>query len=180
MSLSMRLDVSGLDKILVEIQEELDDAARPAAQAGAQVLYEAVIQNVQSLGRVTGNLASSIYQAYSRDNSWKGRATYHVSWNAQKAPHGHLIENGHWQYFVTYRNASGETRTVIRPSMRGKPPPSSRASIAEKSRYFVPLQQPRWVPAKPFIRPAQAQFGAAQEAAEKALLDRLQERGIVR
>ena len=43
-----------------------------------------------------GALKRSIYQAYSADHSSAAVATYHVSWNARKAPHGHLIENGHW------------------------------------------------------------------------------------
>jgi hypothetical protein len=48
------------------MDEKLQANVRPAAQAGAEILYQAVLRNVQALGRKTGNLASSIYQAFSR------------------------------------------------------------------------------------------------------------------
>lgn len=82
------------------------ELVRPAAQAGAQVYYDEVLRRVpvatephkRKGGRVIapGALKRSIYQAFSTDHSNDQVATYHVSWNARKAPHGHLIENGHW------------------------------------------------------------------------------------
>ncbi|WP_206167872.1 HK97 gp10 family phage protein [Variovorax boronicumulans] len=89
-------------------QLDLDarELVRPAAQAGAQVYYVEVLHRVpvaatghkRKGGRVIppGQLKKSIYQAYSADHSNDRQATYHISWNARKAPHGHLIENGHW------------------------------------------------------------------------------------
>lgn len=79
------------------------ECVRPAAQAGAQVLYLEVLARVpvakaphRLKGREVppGALKRSIYQAYSADNSNATHATYHVSWNARKAPHGHLVEYG--------------------------------------------------------------------------------------
>lgn len=87
------------------------EAVRPAAQAGAQVLYNAVVANVAALGRKTGNLARSIYQAHSEDNSWYGNHTYHVSWNARKAPHGHLVEFGYVARFERYIGSDGHWYT---------------------------------------------------------------------
>lgn len=91
--------LTGLDRL-----EEQAVNVRPAAQAGAQVLYDEVLLRVPVSTRVRttksgriiapGALKASIYQVFSEDNSGHGRATYHVSWNARKAPHGHLVENG--------------------------------------------------------------------------------------
>lgn len=82
---------AGLDAIALGAVKQV----RPAAQAGAQTFYDEVKLNVGRLGRKTGNLDSSIYQVFSKDNSSDKTATYHISWNHIKAPHGHLIENGH-------------------------------------------------------------------------------------
>lgn len=77
---------------------------RPAAQAGAQILYDEMLARVPVAekphklkgGRVIppGALKASIYQVYSQDHSRKGVATYHITWNRKKAPHGHLVEFG--------------------------------------------------------------------------------------
>lgn len=149
------------------------DAARPAAQAAAQVLYDEVGRNVAKIGKKTGNLASAIYQAYSADNSGQGFATYHVSWNARKAPHGGLVEFGHLQRYRYYKGADGKIRPMVRPGMEGKPRPSRRASQAIKDAYYVPLPTPRQVPAKPFIRPAASKFNAAIAAAIAELYRRI-------
>lgn len=90
----MKFDASSLNAALDKMNDGIKDQVRPAAQAGAQELYDEVKANVAKLGRKTGNLDASIYQVFSQDNSSYGRATYHVSWNARKAPHGHLLENG--------------------------------------------------------------------------------------
>lgn len=97
-------DPSGLNTALDNITAAAEENVRPAAQAGIQVLYEEVLLRVPvskkarktKRGRVIapGALKASIYQAYSKDNSGKGFATYHSSWNYRKAPHGHLVEFG--------------------------------------------------------------------------------------
>lgn len=156
---SMRLD---LDSLLAGIEADaaaVEAAARPAAQAGAQVLYEAVQRNVAGIKRKTGNLARSIYQAYSKDNSTAGRQTYHVSWNAKKAPHGHLVEFGHMQrYEVSYD-------------------PETRRFTTHKDR---PLPAPKQVAARPFIRPAIAAMPQAQDAMRDRLFAELQAKGVIR
>lgn len=88
--------------------ELLQKATRPAAQAGAQIVYERAKQLApvsdaphmfQIEGRVygpykPGTLRDSIYQAFSKDNSYKDVSVYHVSWNADKAPYGAMVEVG--------------------------------------------------------------------------------------
>lgn len=175
-SFSIKMDTSSLDALLDELGDRAEAAVRPAAQAAAQVLYDEVKRNVASIRRVTGNLDGSIYQAYSQGNSAPGKATYHVSWNSKKAPHGWLVENGHMQRYMYYQDNQGRVRPMVRPGMDGKPRPGRRASQAQKDAYYVPLPGgPRHVAARPFVRPAQASFPKALDAAEAELLRRINE-----
>lgn len=151
MSLTITSNTDALDSLLDELADGAEAAARPAAQAGAQVLYDAVMRNVASIGNVTGNLSRSIYQVYSKDQSGEGIATYHVSWNHVKAPHGWLVENGHLQRYKVYLGKDGKWYT-------------------NKS---APLPVPKHVGARPFVRPAQAMFPQALDAAEAELLKRI-------
>jgi HK97 gp10 family phage protein len=41
-----------------------------------------------------GTLRNSIYQVFSKDNSFSDVSTYHISWNADKAPYGAMVEFG--------------------------------------------------------------------------------------
>lgn len=177
---SITLDLSDLG--LDELATGAEEAVRPAAQAGAQVFYDRVKANVTKLGRVTGNLAGSIYQVYSKDNSGRGRAQYHISWNRKKAPHGHLVEYGHVQRYVVYIDKRGQWKTLVRPKMAGKPRPKRNAPQAVKDAYYVPLKGgPRLVGAKSFLRAAATPD--AQRAARNAMVDRywfaLQEKGLL-
>lgn len=151
---SVGVNLEALDAEIDDMEATLEANVRPAAQAGAEVLYQAVKRNVSAMGRKTGNLANSIYQAFSQDRSVQSqqgyaRATYHVSWNAVKAPHGHLVEFGHMQKFAVYLGKDGKWYT-------------NKA---------VPLPQPKQVAARPFIRPAMALFGEAQRAMTRRLLE---------
>lgn len=102
--LKFEFDASGLNAGLDEIVKASEASVRVAAQAGAQVLYDETrlrapvakraYTNKRGKRIVPGALKASIYQVYSKDNSTEQRATYHVSWNAKKAPHGHLVEFG--------------------------------------------------------------------------------------
>lgn len=141
--------------MLNTLADKADEVARPAAQAMAQVFYDEIKRNVSKLGRVTGNLDRGIYQVFSQSNSGQAKATYHVSWNHKKAPHGHLVEWGHIQRYQVYVNSKGEFKTAIRPEAQGKPKPRRNASQAEKDAYYVPLSGgPKQVAARPFVRPA--------------------------
>ena len=101
-----------IDVDLTEVMSALDaygemateSFTRSVAQAGAQVFYDTVKHNVprETKPRMYKGkpvaiwlLSRSIYQAWSRKNSPNGVAEYHVSWNHQKAPHGHNVEFGH-------------------------------------------------------------------------------------
>lgn len=156
---SISIDLDDIERLAGGISDAAFAAARPAAQAGAQVLVDQVKANVAAIGRKTGNLANSIYQVYSKDRSGNGVAVYHISWNARKAPHGHLVEYGHLQ-----------THQVV---------------LTRKGRWLTlknkPLASPRQIGARPFVRPAMAQKGeAARRAMEEEFVRQLADKGIVK
>ncbi|KQQ31992.1 hypothetical protein ASF61_16795 [Duganella sp. Leaf126] len=165
----IRVDLSGLRARLAGLEEAAEVAARPAAQAAAQVYYDRMVRNVERIGRQTGNLRSALYQVYSQDHSGPGRAMYHISWNHRKAPHGHLVEFGHIQRYKVYVGSDGNWYTAIRPEMRGKRVPKRGASQAVKDAYYVPLATPKHVAAQPFVRSAAAAAPLATAAAEARL-----------
>ena len=172
-SFSLGVNTSGLDALFSELEGAFEDAARPAAQAASQVVYDEVKKNAQALGKKTGKLASSIYQVFSSSNSGAGKATYQISWNHKKAPHGWLVENGYLQRYRYYQGSDGQIRPMVRPGMDGKPRPRRKASQAEKDAYYVTLPTPIQVPAKAFVRRAQNSFDRAYAAAEAELLKRI-------
>lgn len=156
MGFNIRVKASDLG--LKQLKISALSAVRPAAQAGADVFYKEVKQNVGKIRRRTGNLASSIYQVYSKDNSTPSTATYHISWNAKKAPHGHLVEYGHIQrYRVVRDEATGQLITL-------------------KSQ---PLPHPVHVAARPFIRPAEVVAPKVEQAIHDRFLKELEDRGVL-
>jgi len=190
---SMSLDLTAFTQVIEQDKAAIAAASRPAAQAGAEVLYQAVLQNVRGLGRKTGRLAASIYQAYSPENSKGGRHQYNVSWRTGRmldkngkpiasglptAPHGHLVEWGYIQKYLTYQAADGRIRPVVKPSMRGKPRPKN---AAEKDAYYVPRPGgPVHIPGKAFVRRAVDQFPKAQQAMQDELFERLKAAGVIK
>jgi len=123
-----RMDFSGLfaglDKLAGPILQHL---ARSMGVAGGQVYRD----NAMAFAPVRdGALRSSIYLAFRPAYSDESKATYRISWNATKAPHGHLIEFGHWQTNVQYQGSDGQWYSG------------------------EPLKEPKWIAAHPFIRPA--------------------------
>jgi hypothetical protein len=174
-TVTIRPDRANIAAVMDRLRDNMAKAVRPAAQAGAQVIYDAVKLNVSKLGKYSGNLQAAVYQAYSKENSVPNiKATYHISWNAAKAPHGQLVEFGHIQRYASYIGKDGNWYTAVRPSMRGKPRPGRRASQAVKDAYYVTLANgPRQVPAKPFVRPALDHAAAAVDAIEATLVEHI-------
>lgn len=95
--------LSGLDKLT----RAAEAATRPAAQAGAQVFYNEVLARVPVSESAhwfygthdkyffpAGTLRNAVYQVFSKDNSGKAKAMYHVAWNHRKAPYGFMVEFG--------------------------------------------------------------------------------------
>lgn len=132
--MKIKMDVGKFKEELKATADRLNKATRPAAQAGAQIIYDRARQlapvskaaHMFSIeGRTygpysPGNLRDSIYQAFSKDNSFKDVSTYHVSWNADKAPYGAMVEFGTSKSpahsFI--RAAIIETRSQVRAAMK--------------------------------------------------------------
>jgi hypothetical protein len=171
-NLIIQVDTSGIDRMFDAFIGEVGAAVRPAAQAGAQVLYDEVKRNVGSLKTVTGNLNRSIYQAYSPEQSTDNvSATYNISWNKTKAPHGWLVEYGHLQRYRYYQNAQGQVRPMVRPGMDGRKKPSKGAPQSVKDAYYVTLPTPIQIAGKAFMRRAADKAPLAFAAMEQKLFE---------
>lgn len=168
------IDLSDIEALFDDLGDAAEGAARPAAQAAAQTIYNLAKANVGALGSVTGALASAIYQAFSQDNSGAGLATYHVSWNAKHAPHGGLVEYGYWQRYVVVNTKKG-LRNAVRPEKQGQRKPRRRANQAEKDAYYVLRPGgPIYVPGKAFMRGALKAAPAAVLASADVLWQALE------
>ena len=116
-----------LDKLPAEIHSK---AIRPAAQAGAQVLYDEVRMRVpqsaegvahmfknKSGGRYlyySGDLKKAIYQKHSPESSVNGAHVYHVSWRKTgpgAVPYGYMVE---------YGTAKWKGKPFLRPAYEAK------------------------------------------------------------
>ena len=116
-----------LDKLPAEIHSK---AIRPAAQAGAQVLYDEVRVRVpqsaegvahifknKSGGRYlyySGDLKKAIYQKHSPEYSIDGAHVYHVSWRksgVDGVPYGYMVE---------YGTAKWKGKPFLRPAYEAK------------------------------------------------------------
>lgn len=157
MKFGLKVNLAALEARLQRDIEANEAATRPSAQAGAQVFYDEVRRIVAGKKHVRNVLLGSIYQAFSEDGSSEDRAVYHISWNAAKAPLAHLVEFGYLQrYEVSYD-------------------PETRRFTTHKDR---PLETPRHVAAKPFVRPAQAKAPEALDAMTKKYLELLAAAGV--
>lgn len=108
MGMGVRMNVAAFKEGLRAEVDKLHAATRPAAQAGAQIIYErARIEAPVSAdshffyirGRkygpyAPGTLRDAIYQVFSKDNSFKDVSTYHISFNKTEAPYGFIVHNG--------------------------------------------------------------------------------------
>lgn len=134
MGMKISMNVARFREQLRATAEELNRATRPAAQAGVQVIYDRALQLVPVSQAAhmfygtnavygpysPGNLRNAIYQVFSKDNSYKDVSTYHVSWNADKAPYGAMVEFGTSKApahsFIGA--AVTETRAAVRDAMK--------------------------------------------------------------
>ncbi|THJ30943.1 HK97 gp10 family phage protein [Lampropedia aestuarii] len=152
--------LKGIDAFAVQLKGHLP---RSMAVAGGQVVRDEAKKRAP---KQSGLLASSIYVAYAdkRSQPKDGLAIYSVAWNAKTAPHGHLIEFGHWRY-----NKQAENGRY----MKSKRPGVRRGKGAQDHSGPGALEKPVWVPANPFMRPA---YDAIAQTSVQAMLDRGQVR----
>ena len=133
-SARIKLNLQSFKEQLRATADQLNQATRPAAQAGARIIYDRARQLVPVSERPhmfhgthavygpysPGNLRAAIYQAFSKDNSFKDVSVYHISWNADKAPYGAMVEFGtsHSPAQSFIGAAVVETRASVRQAMK--------------------------------------------------------------
>lgn len=134
MGMAVRMNVTAFKEQLRAEVDKLHAATRPAAQAGVQIIYDrarinAPVSDASHFFHIRGkkygpyapgNLRDSIYQVFSKTNSYKDVSTYHISWNADKAPYGAMVEFGTSKSparsFIG--KAVTETRTQVRQAIK--------------------------------------------------------------
>ena len=136
MGMAVRMNVAAFKEQLRAKVDKLHAATRPAAQAGSEVIYQRArleapvsadshyfyIRGKKYGPYAPGNLRSSVYQVFSKDNSYKDVSTYHISFNKSEAPYGFIVHNG------TSRTAAHpfiakavvETRTQVRAAIKAR------------------------------------------------------------
>ena len=117
--LTFDFDAKVLTDQIDALKVKAETSIRPAAQAGAQVFYEAVLETVPTSKRghwfqgtkakaastpeakraasywfESGSLKGAVYQVYSKSGSTKDKAEYHVAWNHRKVPYGFMVALG--------------------------------------------------------------------------------------
>lgn len=141
----------GLDKLAGPLRVSL---ARSMAVAGGKVIRDeakllAPVGTEEGGSIRPGALRDSIYLAYKEAKSTGENVTYAVTWNSKKAPHGHLLEFGHWQPYVVRKTPTGYYTTKVKK------------------------ETPTWTSAHPFLRPA---LDSAGERAKAAMVERGKQR----
>lgn len=118
--------VTGIDSILkgldglLEIREPI---ARAMGVAMGKEVRDEAVQRAPELkpgdegydNQRRGQLKEAIYLAFDGRRSVLnlGHYVYQVSWNAKKAPHGHLVEFGHWMSYAYARGEDGKFYTPL-------------------------------------------------------------------
>lgn len=113
-----------LDNVFRGIEKLKDDGYKVARSMGVAVGQLMRDEAKANVGVETGKLRAAIYVAFDERTSTANRIRYSVSWNAAKAPHGHLVEFGHWRRNVVVQQPNGQwitTRERLPQPVRVKP-----------------------------------------------------------
>lgn len=157
-----RVDTSEWTAALAKLADPAmrESLARSMAVAGGKVLRD---EAKQQAPMESGRLKSAIYLAYKEGKSTDTRVVYSVTWNAKKAPHGHLLEFGHWRYNKIINGYP--QKSLINGKSYGRGPQDHGGPGA--------LNTPMWMAAKPFLRPA---YDVAAGRAQAAMVERGRQR----
>jgi len=138
--------------------EAVDAVLRPAAYAGAQVIYAELRAKVPVH---KGVLKESLYRWHDKNRSKLGKSQiYMVGPNKQEARHWANVEFGHWRY-----NRSAKGKWLRSKIGKGRGPSAHGGPGA--------LKTPVWVPAHPYLRPT---WEAHKADAVRAMRTRAMER----
>lgn len=121
------------DGMLGPMKESL---ARRMLVSGGVMLRDAAKSNAAMSANKEGKearglIARAIKLTKTPEDDTPDRFNYRIYWDSKIAPHGHLIEFGHWMTHQVYKASNGEWYT-----------------LKDK-----PLATPKWVAARPFMRP---------------------------
>lgn len=140
-SIKAKLDTSQWDGALNALRgDKIRDLAASMAVAGGQVLRDEAKQQAPV---DSGTLRDSIYLAYRERKTTDRRVVYSVSWNARLAPHGHLLEFGHWQVVGGRLGKGGQkvafvpARPFLRPALDAASQ-RAQAAMMERGRQVLP------------------------------------------
>ena len=136
MGMAIRMNIGQFKEQMRATVDKLHAATRPAAQAGAQIIYERArinapvsyemhyfhIRGKKYGPYAPGNLRDSVYQVFSKSNSYKDVSTYHISWNKDKAPYGYVYEWGNSKRGAKSFIARSviETRAQVREAIKAR------------------------------------------------------------
>lgn len=121
-----RVVVTGMVEGMKRLGDAKESIARTMGVAmGTEVRDEARVRapvlqpgNKGTDGQTPGELRDSIYLAYDDKRQALSRGTsyrYVVSWNSKRAPHGHLLEFGHWMPYLYDKTDAGLFYTPLPP-----------------------------------------------------------------
>ncbi|HSH86888.1 MAG TPA: hypothetical protein VK958_06515 [Methylophilus sp.] len=143
--LGMGFDSSQIGDFFANLSRDMQEKAlRPAAFVACTVLYDELKVRVP---RQEGILDDAIYRWRDTGKSGAAVETWKVGVNFGKAPHFHLVEEGHWQPYKVIIGADGKFVTTNQL-----------------------LSTPKWIPPNAFFRPAyDAKINSALDAGLNAL-----------
>lgn len=107
--MKLDFDASNLMRAIDKLGDDGYKVARSMGVAAGQLLRDEAKANV---GVESGKLKNAIYVAFDERESTANRIRYNVSWNSKKAPHGHLVEFGHWRTNVVVQLPNGQWITT--------------------------------------------------------------------
>lgn len=128
--MKLSFDASDVLKNLGDLADPLYSVARTMGVAVGAAMRDEAKANVNS---ETGRLKDAIVVKYAAEDSSTKNVRYVVTWNRKKAPHGHLVEFGHWRTHEVVKLPDGTIRTGA----------------------LLPRAEWDWTPAKAFLRRAQ-------------------------
>lgn len=110
--MSINFDIRQFSEAIDQKKKQFQEATRPAAQAGAQVIYDQARLNVPVSKKghffygtsfkingkkyyfESGSLKKSIFQRYQKEKSSPNIAIYNITYDTDIAPYGHMVELG--------------------------------------------------------------------------------------
>lgn len=149
------------------------ECVRPAAYAGAHVLYDEIRIRVPV---DSGKLKNAIYHWHDKKHSSdaKGEHHYAIGVNKREASHWYNVEYGHWRYNVKINGIWRKSKDPKRPNEKVTPPGSADFSRV----HTLPgaVRAPQWVAPRPYFRPAwDAAIGRAIQASKDRMAEKIAE-----